>query len=641
MRGLLYNQFQSPINLQNFINRYRFSFMAIISWIIVFALFCSDSLAQAPNAELIDQRTEIVLKNNRLIKNVSYEVRINNKEGEKYAKVEIPYSKMIKLTKVEASVKDISGAVIKKLSKNDITNRSAISESSLYEDDYIQEFTLKHNSYPYLVDYSYQLVQDQYFIIDHWIPVLSRTVPTDEAKLTIEVPADYRIRFKNILTGSFKIDSTESELRYSWTASYKTLVQPESYSPSEINFFPNVVVVPEKFLFDQAGSYKSWQEFGEWHYSLFKDITELTPTENGRILSVIGGVSDKREIIKRLFRYLQENARYINIRIETGGFKPYPAAFVAENKYGDCKALCNYFRAVLRVAGIESFYTLVNAGDPIRTIDKDFPSQQFNHVILSVPLLTDTLWLDCTGKYPVNYLGTFTQGRTVFIVDDTKSHFTKTPSFSFPDVEESRSVKVHQSTSGQAIAEFSNTYRGEEFEGLSYMKNYISSREIPETFGRNFVAKGFELINMNIGIINPDSPQFRLSYTAKSSGVYKNYGNDLIIEVLPFDLPDLELPGKRKLPVQIDYPIYKTDSLEYEIPAGNYINSELVNEEIKSEYGRYSVSSLDDGHKLKIVKSFLLNKGEYDLSRYEGLFGFIKKVNDIEKSDKIVSNEKK
>lgn len=603
------------------------------------ALFLLSGHSQTPSAELVSQNSDVFLRNGKLCKNISDELMILNRNGEKYSKVSIPYSRMIKISKLEAYVKDSNGVIVRKLQKSDVTTRSAISDMSLYEDDFVKEFTLRNNTYPYTICYSYQLEEEEYYQIDYWIPVLDRRVPTLKATLNVEVPRDYKLFYKNLRTDTFKVDTTELTLKYSWTASYKDIIEPETFSPSIFNLLPRVVVVPSQFHYDQPGSYESWSAFGDWHYYMQKDLSDLPPMENSRILDLINGVQDTKTKIKKLFNYLQDNTRYVNITMETGGLKPYPAKYVAENKYGDCKALANYFKSVLKVAGIASYYTLVYAGDPKMQIDLNFPSQQFNHAILCIPV-QDTLWLDCTSKDPFNYSGTFTQNRSVFIVDKNRSYFTVTPALSSRDVNATRIARFHQTLPDITLADFINTYRGDEYELLHYLTQSANDFEKSRYVKNEIAEDGFELLNYNLTVPPRDSSNISISYTAKSSKVYKNYGKDLLIDILPFSLPRLEDPKKRKLSVQIDYPILKSDSLEYEIPAGYKLISELPQKNMKNDFGRYKIECAVTGNKVKVFKSFLLNSGQYELSQYGDLFKFVDEVINIEKNNKIVVNEK-
>ena len=133
--------------------------MTKISLIIGFISFQILSFSQDYDAELIVQQTNIEINNNKLTKDLYYEIKIYNRAGEKYTKITIPYSKLYKLSKIEAYIKDSNGRIVKKLKKSEIVERSSISNFSFYEDDFVKEFTLKHNSYPYTIVYSYQIQQ--------------------------------------------------------------------------------------------------------------------------------------------------------------------------------------------------------------------------------------------------------------------------------------------------------------------------------------------------------------------------------------------------------------------------------------------------------------------------------------------------
>jgi hypothetical protein len=610
--------------------------------IVTVLFFCLNlfSFAQDYNAELVLQETNISYKNGKLIQSINYEIKIINREGEYISKISIPFSRLYKVSKIDAYIKDNNGIIIKKLAKSEITEKSAISDYSLYEDDYIKEFTLKHNTYPYTVCYSYEVQQEEFLAINYWLPVIDWKIPTVKAVLKVEVPKGFKISFRSQLTDSFDCDSTGIVVKYRWVASYNKRVEPETSSPNIVNFLPHVIIVPGDFKYNLPGSLRRWSDFGEWQNKLLKGLSDLPQSEKNTILGLISGLTDTSEKVRTLYHYLQDHTRYINITIETGGLKPYPASYVAVNKYGDCKALSNYFKSVLEAAGIKSYYTNVNAGDQITGIDKSFPSQQFNHVILCVPVLKDTLWLDCTSKMPFNYLGTFTQSRDVLIIEEDKSHFTKSPSMTNKDVLESRKATFHRNIQNQTIATFSNTYRGEEYETYFYLSNSVSNSDRTQIFRNNIVKGGYELIDFNLSVPPRDSARIHLSYSARSTKNYKVYGNDLLIEVLPFPVPRFEDPKKRKLPVQLDYPVYRIDSLEYEIPFQYNVSGKLTNESVVSEFGSYRIESVSKGKSVTVIKSFILKPGNYSLDRYKGFYDFLARVIEIESNNKIVTNKK-
>lgn len=610
--------------------------------IVLFLFFQQlSTFAQTPNAELVNQITSISVKNGKLYKTESYEIRINSRGGESLTKISIPYSKMNKVSNVEACIKGRDGSIIKKLHKKEIVERSAISEGSFYEDHFIKEFTLKHNEYPYTICYSFEEQEEEFLYIDYWVPIVDDEVPTLSATLTLDIPSEYKVLYSNQLVDGFKADTIESRIKYTWKASYIKPVEAESYSPSIVGLLPKVVIVPSDFSYEIPGSFKSWNAFGDWQFELVKNLSILPAGECVTVQNIAKEHVDTEEKIKALYHYLQDHFRYINITIETGGLKPYPASYVAEKKYGDCKALANYFKSVLDLVGIQSYYTLVHADGPIRKVDMDFPSQQFNHVILSVPMQKDTLWLDCTSSGPFNRLGTFSQNRDALIIEKNSSHFVKTPALLPRDVLETRNVSFSMNRDGSTTAKFHNIYRGKNFEYLFAIANSASESQRTLIIHNRFVENAFSADSYSIVKAPRDSSFIGLSYSATSNKIYHQYGNDVVIDVLPFPLSFLENLKNRKLPLQLDYPIYMADTLEYNIPAGYSVSNKLVNQTIDNDFGQSRVEFKQTGSSVVVTKSMLLNAGTYSAETCKAFYNSNNRISQIGGSHIVLNNQGK
>lgn len=629
------------MNLSTMLNKV-YSCKALIFkllFVVVTQLVFSHLSATVYDAVLVNYRTDLQIKNNKLYTNRSYELIINNRKGEAYAEVSIPYSKMNKVSKVEAFIKDKDGILVKNLNSADIKERSMMADFSFYEDNFVKEFTLIHNVYPYTLCYKYQQQVDDFFYIDNWTPVMNRDIPTLNAVLTLDVPVDYKIAFSQQLVDSCEIDTLDKSIKYIWKGSYSRQIVPEIYAPEISNLKPMVKIVPDKFKYDQEGMNSSWKAYGNWEYRLIESLNELPETDKRQIDNLIESVNDDKEKVKILYHYLQDETRYINISIETGGMKPYPASYVATNKYGDCKALSNYFKSVLSYVGIPSFYTNIYAGDLIKNIDLNFPSMQFNHVILCVPLPNDTLWLDCTSNGPFNYLGTFTQNRDAFLIDKDNSFFTRTPALLKQDVLEIRKVLINSDSANVPVSEFRNTYKGENYESLFGLSSSVSESKKSQLIRNNFISTDVDLLNYNLMPAHRDSAVIQLNYNAKADKLFRKYGKDQLIRIIPFSIPVFKEPKIRKYPVQINYPIYKIDTLEYKLPVGYAVSNSFKNQTINSVFGTYSIEFHHNENAVEVVKSFLLNAGRYSLEQYGDFYNFIKKVSEIDYNNYIVTQK--
>ena len=606
--------------------------------VCIFLLIIESVNSQTPVAEVIKYETSIIYKSNVLYKNISCSIKINNSEGDKYTKVSIPFSKLSKVSKLSACILDINGNEIKNINSSDITEHSNFQNFSFFEDNMVKEFTLKHNTYPYIMTYKYLVQEKQFLYIDSWVPIINDEIPTTEAILTVELPLEYPVSYQSKGIVNLKTDTVKEMKRYCWKSKFEPIDLVEKFMPNVYDYYNGVDIVPLNYVYEETGSFKNWTSYGNWQYNLIEKKSDLSAVEKEKINTLILNISDKNEQIKILYHYLQDETRYINISIKTGGMIPFPASFVAEKKYGDCKALTNYMKSLLSEIGITSYYTKVYADDAIKTIDKDFPSQQFNHVILCIPLSKDTIWLDCTSKGPFNYLGTFTQNRDAFIVNKNNSHFVKTPALKLNNVLDVRKVEFSLISQSEVLAKFENTYRSNDFSNLMYFNKYLNKNELNMAINDDYIEKGFDLIEYKISEPHRDSTSICLSYKATSSKIFNQYGNDKIAHLLPFDIPNFSKPKNRKFPIQLDFPIYKSDTLDYIISQHSIITNKFDNQYIKSDFGEYSIQYILQNSRIRVIKSFKLYAGIYKLKQYPAFYEFISKVKNIELNTLIIIN---
>jgi len=361
--------------------------------------------------------------------------------------------------------------------------------------------------------------------------------------------------------------STRDSKIYTWYASGISSVPRETYSPSRQSMLPNVKIVPKEFRYGIQGSMNSWQDYGKWQYNTNQGLNDLPDFEKANLDRVIADANDTREKAKLIYHYLQDHMRYILVKEGIGGLKPYPASYVAANKYGDCKALANYMMAALEHVGIPSNYTKVFAGDQVVPVISELPGQQFNHVIVTIPNKGDTIWLECTSKYnPFGYLGTFTQNRQVLLVSPEDSRLINTPGLSLNDVKETREIVAEISPSGKALIRMSVEFRGDKFETFTYLLN-----EHPRTKQEEYVREAIDLpeytlTNWELTRSHRDSASIRLTAELTTNNFVKKYGDNFVVRNLQLDISSLETPASRTLPFELPYPIHQQDRVTIIFP---------------------------------------------------------------------------
>jgi hypothetical protein len=598
-----------------------------LSLLILLNLLSSYIIANEPDCVVRLYSTVCDLKDGKLVETDTIIIQINNRNGEEYCDIEVSYDQDDPITRLSAWISDTAGGIIRQLKKQDYTDESEISGNNLYQDYFVRKFTLKHNVYPYLIAYTYQTVYRQFLKAADWSPVLDTDVPTKKARLVFQCPEKYpvRIREKNINAPSNK--SSNGYSVQTWNASYDGSVKREIFSPYLRDFVPLVQIIPLQFYYGVSGNTDSWQSFGNWQNDLLEGLDDLPLTEQQKIKELTGSVEDKQQKVRILYHYLQDNTRYVNVTLGIGGLKPYPATYVSINKYGDCKGLTNYMKAMLQVAGIESYYTTVFAGWKPREIITEIPSQQFNHVILAVPLDKDTLWLENTNNTnPFGYAGTFIQNRQALLIDGKSSRLVRTPSLREKDVQVSGRMEFLLDAEGNANINLHYNFRGEEFENYNAVYTQYN-KEIQNSYIHDHLPfQAFEMRDWTLVKKDRDDRNIVLESAITVKHFVKKIGTEQYFSFLPADIPDFTSPKKRRLPVILPYPIYETDTLIYHLPL---TRSKIVlpeNTFLKSKYGWYHIAFYQQGEIVTVLREFLLYPMNIALSEYNDFYNFMNSI---------------
>lgn len=597
-------------------------FVAIVILYII-PLF---AVSQDFRSEYIKYKSYNQIKGDKLIRTDSVILQINERMGDHDAEILINYSKGDKVSVGDAWIEDMQGNILRKLKNKEITDRSSISNISLYEDDFVKTFELKHNQYPYRIVYSFRVIYSKFLSLASLNYTNSRT-PIISGELVAEAPIDLPITFKQRNTDPPAIDTINNNIRYVWKYNYRPLKTKELNASPNNTEAPIIHAAPINFKYGVEGNKENWKSFGNWVYRLNRGRDILPAPEQAKINSLLSGVTDDKEKAKILYQYLQDYTRYINVSINIGGMQTYPASYVYTNKYGDCKALTNYMQAMLKYAGIKSYYTLIFAGGQIVDVDTTFPSQVFNHAILTIPFEKDTVYLECTSKNtPFGYMGAFTQARKALLIDENNSHFVNIPPLSPNNVLCNRSIFVDLKTSNIKLT---STARGDNYENLIYLASDINKNTIDKYIRNTILTGSYDLINFNLEKAAYDNPSIKLNAECQFHNLLKKYGDNLIIEPFSIEIPTYEAPETRKSDLQLDYPSFYKDTICYSLPDDKKVKlPEDIN--MESDYGKYSISYKQKNNEVYIYKSILISSGRYNLIEYKEFYDFITTVKNNE-----------
>jgi hypothetical protein len=592
--------------------------------------------------QVLDFATDVRLENEKLVTERSILIQINNRDMDWLSDIAIPYQQGDKVDILEASIVSTEGKVLRSIGKKEITSRHNISDGAFFEDDWVMEFGLKWNQYPYRIKYKYRTSATKSIYLCRWYPLLYTNVEVKKATLKINHAKELQVAI--FQTHGVHGDSAliKNQVIRSWEFTNVGRFKKEPLSPPVLDLLPCIIVAPKNFHYGIDGSLESWAAYGQWQDQLNSGTDDLPLYEQQKLTQLLKDESNKTEIIKKLYHYMQDNTRYINVAIDVGGLKPFPASYVSTKKYGDCKALTVFMKSLLNFAGIPSYYTKINGAINPTTVRTEIPGPQFNHIVLCIPLGRDTVWLENTANYlPYNYLGTFTQNRPALVVNGENSRLIRTPALTPEHVHCSKRFDffLKKDGSGSATAEWE--LRGEEFETVRHLQVNEKENDLTEAIQGDFPRNSIQLSHWNATQATRDSPALKLNLELTLNDQLRFIGNSIVIKPLAFYDVALEEPGSRTTPVRINYPVSQQQTLKYHLDfREDYSLTLPKDKDVRTSFGQFHVRYIKDGPVITIERTLTILAGSIAKDKYSEFYNFIQTIKEANRESAIVLDPK-
>lgn len=560
-----------------------------------------------------------------------YAFTILNENGDDYAGFMQFYDKFMDLRSIEGALYDANGNELKRLKKKDLQDLSAVSDISLMEDTRRKVHNFYHRVYPYTVEYEYEVKYNGTMFYPDWSPQLMEKVAVEQSRFVFSCPADYTFRYKAFqYTGEPVITNDKGMKVYTWQIKALPAVIKEPYSPAFRNLTPVVLFGPTQFeMQNYKGNMQSWQDLGKFMYSLRQGRDVLPDDVKARVHQLTDNVSDPTLKVKLLYEYLQQNTRYISIQLGIGGWQPFDAKYVAGRRYGDCKALSNYMSALLKEAGINSNYTLINAGGGRERIFADFPSAQFNHAILCVPLPNDTIWLECTSQTrSAGYMGTFTGNRLALLVDENGGKLVRTPVYKAADNLQVRKISATLQDDATLRLKATNQYRAQQQDQLQGAINYLAKDKLKEYLHDRFDFATYDINQFNYTEEKGSLPVVKEQLDITVSNYATITGKRLFIipNIMSRASAKPAIDNDRRFPVEMGIAYIDIDSVEISLPKGYTIESLPQDVIVSSQFGKYSCSVKLKDDKLFYYRRMEEVEGRFPAAEYNELVKFYEAI---------------
>lgn len=555
-------------------------------------------------------------------------ITILNAKAKTYASLDVWYDKLRKIESIKANVYDAEGTLIKKLKQTDITDQSAI--SGLYEDDRVKHADLSQNTYPYTVEFEYIINNKYLYSIPEFHLYTDDEISIEKISYAIVYPKELKPRYRLYKLESPKI-GTETDKRESMTWTFEKIkpTRFEPFDPAADKVIPNIKAAPAEFEYEgYAGNMKSWEEYGQWQALLNKGRDMLPEPTKQKIKELTKGLTTTEEKAKVVYGYLQSKTRYVSIQLGIGGLQPFEASVVDQTGYGDCKALSNYTIALLKEAGVKGYYATIMSGEDADDVIPEFPSHQANHVIVAVPNIKDTLWLECTSQTnPFGYLGTFTGDRKALMITENGGKLVNTIRYTADQNTQYRTADVTVQANGDASAKVRTTYSGIQYESGDL--NFYLDNQYDEQ--KKWVQKNTSIPSFDVGAFSMTNKKDKVpAAVVKVDLVLKRFAS--VSGKRIFLTPNLMnrlsyIPEKvesRKTNVVLKMAYTDIDTIHYHLPEGIYPEFLPAPVKLRSRFGEYDASFTLDQGELVYIRRVKMNKGEFPAESYNELIEFYK-----------------
>jgi hypothetical protein len=605
--------------------------------IILFLIFLPLFSYCQEHARILDHTTKYNILNNEEVEiEEFYKITINSEKGDAFSIYQDYSDQFRKIVSITLDVFDKNNKKVKRLRRID-GREFGFNPSYEINDSKVLVINPDYKQYPYTVEINSKVKLKGFISLSTWIPRPYFNIAVNHSKLTIIRPPQFKIKFKeeniNSRSKSFEKDSVTQYEVSNLTHVDKKMRYEDFYKDQ-----PKVFVSPERFrLNDAVGSNSSWVDFGNWFLTLNTIPYTLSKETRNHVDSLRKG--NREQLIKGIYEYMQNRTRYVSIQLGIGGFKSLPTEEVDKHGYGDCKALTTYMKNMLDYAGIKSNYILVSAGKDVPDVIADFPSNQFNHVFLGIPL-KDTIFLECTSQIsPANYIGSFTDDRNVLWIEDNKSSIIRSRVYSHLNSIQNNTSKVILDDKGNATIELDVINQGVFFDEVMLYK-LAPSDFVKDHNQEKFNYNDFTIKNFRYDQPDKNSSFFNSKYLLQVNGLAKIASDKFILPIIP-TVPIQKYIQKDDLMkfYSIKRGITVVDEIQVTIPQNYWIYNLPSPQEVNSEYGSYQLITSFDGNSLKIKRKVVLFKGDYTKESYEHFKAFYQKLERIETS-KLVLNSK-
>ncbi len=600
----------------------------------------------------LDETSFEVAGPGRALERRHFVATIFSRDGQDAGVQNLWYDRFRRVKKLEGRLLDAGGKPIRKLGKDDVADLSAPS-GNLYDDNRVRAAVLRHDVYPYTVEYEYEIEYrgllhwPAWNPQDTWMDRQDRSAPVEKAVFRLSAPRAVGARYRPQHLAAEPARTTRGdEETLTWTLEGLPSFKVEKFGPTWREQIPTLVTAPTVFeMDDYRGEMATWSDMGLFYATLARGRQVLPDEARADVQRLVAGLESDEARARVLYHYLQRRTRYISVQLGIGGWQPFDAAYVHARGYGDCKALTNYMQALLAEAGITSYPALVRGGVRQAPILDDFPSSQFNHVILFVPLEKDTLWLETTSQtQPFGHLGAFTGDRHALVVKPRESVLVRTPAPTSRENGQFSAARIRLTGTGSAEASLQMRFTGEGQEIVVGALYGRTARERDAWLREQLQVPAFTVQSADYGAIDARADTAALDLRLGLPRYAALTGARLFVPLNPTNrwqrVPDALTEARTQPVVFAAVPFYDEDVVDFVLPTGFAVEALPAPVALETPFARYH-ARVEPGENgvLRYTRQMEVTRVAQPAADYEAVRAFLAEVSRADRAQMVLKKE--
>lgn len=439
--------------------------------------------------------------------------------------------------------------------------------------------------------------------------IYTSSLPALKISFTVTVPdgieVDYLVKNDADKRFVFSQERKRGNTIYRWEMDQVKNDVRYGDAPDEYYYMPHVIVYVKSYQDQQNNKvFGTVADLYKWNYGFLEELNKMEdPALRAITDSLVAGKKSELEKAVAIYKWVQANIRYVAFEQGLEGFRPRQAADVCRKKYGDCKDMSSIITQMLKMSGIEAYYTWIGTRDiPYKYSDVALPLVD-NHMISVARIEGKWYFIDGTASnalidMPPHHI----QGKEALIAiskDEYKILTVPVAESNASTLVDSTFIKLtDQGITGSQQVSYNGYFATDVWDELLYKNDRNRQEFVKRKMGKGsnkFILGKYE-ISENKGAGNAKiTADFEIPGYGKKVGdeYYLNLNLEKVFEGQLIDT------AKRKIPKSIDYLFTIEQNHILEIPEGysvSYKPDDLVVDNIY-----YRVEIKYTSHKKQLI----------------------------------------